>query len=239
MKALLVHNPYSRRALSKKEIDIIINKMSVDYTTDIFSPDGEGTIEKYVKENGQNYNLIIACGGDGTIHEVALGILSLDKKPKLAIIPRGTMNDVARCYKMPKNLEKCVEIIRRGNSEFRCAYKINDTYFLYGLGIGRFASVSYKAGKKRELGKLAYYLSCIKDFFKSKPTILTIDNKKIKVSQVFIFNNKYLAGYPVLCENDSLVHLKYIPSKNRFIDTIRFFLFLISKSPSRYFFKPW
>lgn len=118
----------------------------------------------------------------------------------------------------------------KGNSIERNAYRINDNYFLYGLAIGRYTSVSYRADKKRELGRLAYYFACIKDFFKSKATNLNINGNNLKISQAFIIDNKYMAGYPIDAISDDWIHLKYIPSKNRFIDTFKFLFFLLSKA---------
>lgn len=230
MRALLVHNPYSRKALKQKEIEFIKQELSVVYSTDIFETKGIGTIASYVKETGEAYDLIIACGGDGTIHEAACGILDLNKKPKLAIIPRGTMNDVARGYKIPKNLRKCIEIIKKGNSEAHCAFQINETYFLYGLALGRYADVAYQADRKRELGRLAYYVACFKEFFVSKPTYVTINGKDEKVSQLFILNTKCVAGYKVDCREKKKVSLQILDTKNRLRDTIKFWFFLLSKS---------
>lgn len=230
MRALLVHNPFSRRALKKKEIEFIVSELSVAYTTDIFETKGIGTIDEYISKNGESYDIIIACGGDGTIHEVACGILRLSKKPRLGIIPRGTMNDVAKCHKMPKSIKKCLKIILNGHVEAHSAYRINDTYFLYGLAIGRYAGVSYSAGKKRELGRLAYYLACIKEFFHTKPTRIIVDGKEELISQLFILNTRYLAGYSIVTTNKEFMHVKILPFKNRVFDTIRFWKFLVSKS---------
>lgn len=230
MRALLVHNPNSRKRLKTKEIDYIKKELSVEYTTDIFETLGRGSIKEYVSNYAKDYDLIIASGGDGTIHEAIIGILNSKKNPTLAIIPRGTMNDVAKCYKIPKNLKKCVKIIIKGNLIERNAYHINDTYFLYGLAIGRYTSVSYRADKKKELGRLAYYFACIKDFFKSKATDVNINGINLKISQAFIIDNKYMAGYPIEAINDDSIHLKYILSKNRFIDTFKFLFFLLSKA---------
>lgn len=230
MRALLVHNPFSRRRLRKKEIDIIVNEMSVDYTTDIFETKGQGSITEYIKNHGDSYDLVIACGGDGTIHEAACGILLCQKKPKLALIPRGTMNDVARCYKMPKSVRKCVKIIQKGNTEIHSTYRINDTFFLYGMAIGRYAAVSYVADKKRELGRLAYYLACVKEFFRTKPIDVTINGNKKRLSQVFILNTNYLAGYKVDVKKSDNISLHELRFKNKISDTFRFFFFLTSKA---------
>ena len=79
MRALLVHNPNSRKRLKTKEIDYIKKELSVEYTTDIFETLGRGSIKEYVSIHAKDYDLIIASGGDGTIHEAIIGILNSKK----------------------------------------------------------------------------------------------------------------------------------------------------------------
>src|SRR5260370_37834717 len=49
----------------------------------------------------QGTNLIIACGGDGTISEVANGIIESNKEVELAILPGGTGSDFRRTLGLP------------------------------------------------------------------------------------------------------------------------------------------
>jgi len=56
--------------------------------------------------------LLVAVGGDGTVNEVANGIVGLDVE--LALIPRGTGGDFVRTYKIPRKLETAVEVALRG-----------------------------------------------------------------------------------------------------------------------------
>src|SRR5216117_1933795 len=48
--------------------------------------------------------LIIACGGDGTISEVANGIIESGKESELAILPGGTGSDFRRTLRVPANI---------------------------------------------------------------------------------------------------------------------------------------
>lgn len=57
---------------------------------------------------------IVACGGDGTINEVASCLINT--KIKLGIIPLGSGNGLASNLNIPKSLDKATEIIRQANT---------------------------------------------------------------------------------------------------------------------------
>ena len=228
MKCLFVYNPFARKGFGKKEIERIKQRF-VGNEIEFYQTHGQGSITRYVASDGSNYDLIVAIGGDGTIHEMICGLLKLDKKPKVGILPRGTMNDVSKELGYSSNLDKSIDILLKGNTVYKKVYSINDTFFFYGLAIGRYANVSYETVNKKQFGKLTYYFSCIKNYFTSKPTRIIIDGKEVLISQLFILNTMYLAGYKINKDLDSLLHVKYIETKNRFVDTIRFAKFLFSK----------
>src|SRR5207253_10974026 len=52
----------------------------------------------------QGTKLIIACGGDGTISEVANGILESGQEAELGILPSGTGGDFRRTLRIPNNV---------------------------------------------------------------------------------------------------------------------------------------
>jgi YegS/Rv2252/BmrU family lipid kinase len=58
--------------------------------------------------------LIIACGGDGTISEVANGILSSGKDAELGILPSGTGGDFRRSLNIPSQTRAAARILRDG-----------------------------------------------------------------------------------------------------------------------------
>lgn len=59
---------------------------------------------------------VVAIGGDGTVHEVANGLLALPAtdRPPLGIIPAGSGNDFAFALGIDKNLERNAELLARG-----------------------------------------------------------------------------------------------------------------------------
>src|SRR5258706_3838713 len=64
----------------------------------------------------QGIKLIIACGGDGTISEVANGILDSNKETELGILPGGTGRDFRRSLHMPTNTAAAARALRDGRT---------------------------------------------------------------------------------------------------------------------------
>src|SRR5947208_14629442 len=62
----------------------------------------------------QGTKLIIACGGDGTISEVANGILESNEQVELGILPGGTGSDFRRTLNLPTNIAERSEERRVG-----------------------------------------------------------------------------------------------------------------------------
>src|SRR4029078_942165 len=61
-------------------------------------------------------SFIIACGGDGTISEVANGILSSGKDVELGILPSGTGGDFRRTLEVPSHSRDAAKILRTGRT---------------------------------------------------------------------------------------------------------------------------
>src|SRR5712691_8231023 len=64
----------------------------------------------------QGTKLIIACGGDGTISEVANGIIESNRETELGILPAGTGSDFRRSLRMPKNTAAAARALRDGRT---------------------------------------------------------------------------------------------------------------------------
>ena len=59
---------------------------------------------------------IIACGGDGTINEVANGILQMESDVEMGILPSGTGGDFRRTINMPQNSRDAAQALRKGHT---------------------------------------------------------------------------------------------------------------------------
>lgn len=126
--------------------------------------------KRAIVEDG--YRNLIAIGGDGTIHEVANGILLQQEVPstevRLGVIPVGTGNDWIRSYGIPREYEKAVEVIATGKEFVQDVAKgtyINrkgepeSRYCVNISGAGLDAAVNLKVCQMKDKGKngkLAY-----------------------------------------------------------------------------------
>ena len=202
MKLLIINNPYSGKNDPKK-IEYLKNKLSNYYEITKFDSYQLGSITNYiVNEMSEDYDVIVICGGDGTVNEAIKALVKRNINPKIAIVPFGTLNDFAHYLKMSKNIEKTVEYIKKSKTIKHNIYSANDSFFIYGFAIGMLSNISYaRLRHKRLFGRLSYYFVALKEIFKSKKTniILTVNDKQIKLkcNLVLAYSTNRIAGYNV------------------------------------------
>src|SRR5262245_52059411 len=64
----------------------------------------------------QGTKLTVACGGDGTISEVANGIIESGQEAELGILPSGTGGDFRRSLKISTNVATAARALREGRT---------------------------------------------------------------------------------------------------------------------------
>src|SRR5258708_7810716 len=111
------------------ELSVYGIKPEVWYTTP--EDPGEGLARKAAEEHAE---LVIAAGGDGTIHAVANGLIG--STSTIGIIPLGTMNNVAHSLNIPFSIAEACAIIAKGDIRAIDVGKINGHIFLEAAGIG-------------------------------------------------------------------------------------------------------
>ena len=114
---------------NKKLKKLIQTKFLPDkYDLNILFSEYKGHSIKLAKKAVQNKaNIVVACGGDGTINEVGQ---SLVKTPVfLGVIPLGSGNGFARHFKIPRNINNALDIISKNHSTKIDVGKINKSFF--------------------------------------------------------------------------------------------------------------
>jgi diacylglycerol kinase (ATP) len=122
----------------------------------------KGDAERFCREKGRSFDLVIVLGGDGTVHEVINGLADLNERPLTAILPGGTCNDFARSLHIPMNIKQAVQlIVEHPLRKSVDLVKTDDRYFsnFWGTGLISQASDNIDVGSKGVLGKLSYYIS--------------------------------------------------------------------------------
>lgn len=159
--AWLIANPVSGTSQWEEEQDAILCYLSAyfDVTVKTTTPELNGTVlaQEAVKASP---DMVIACGGDGTVTEVATALVGTDIK--LGIIPFGTANALNHvlCGTMSKvaTLETiCLNLID-GHEQRIDTATCNGELMLLLAGVGFEQQMIEKAGrsKKNSNGQLAY-----------------------------------------------------------------------------------
>lgn len=162
-KVLFVYNPRAGKGtLRNKLADIIDMMMKRQWDVSIAATQKAGDAVEYIIQKGIGCDRVICSGGDGTLHEVIHGLMTLppDMRPACGYIPTGTVNDFANSIRLPKRVIPCAQI---AVGDKKSAYDVGDmngNFFSYVAAFGAFTSVSYETPQatKNLFGKTAYIL---------------------------------------------------------------------------------
>ena len=184
----------------------------VRYTT----PEDFGTgLAKQAAAEG--VEIVIAAGGDGTLHSVATGLIGT--QTALGIVPAGTMNNIANSLKIPEDVEQACEIIVCGTTSQIDVGEINGHIFLEVAGIGLEAAIFPAAEefKSKGLGSTLHALfSGMRTLVTFQPTRFTFsfDGKRrrhYKAVQISICNSPFYGAHlqfaPHALMNDGLLDI--------------------------------
>lgn len=164
---------------------------------------------------------IVCAGGDGTLNEVAGGMMLCGKKIPIGYIPTGTTNDFGHSLKIPKNLTAAAEIAAAG-AIFQCDIgSINGTYFTYTAAFGLFSDVSYETPQnmKNVLGRAAYLLSGISKLAGIRPFTIRAEYDGQIIEGEFILG--------MLANSDSIGGFRGLTGKDIMFDDGLFEMLLI------------
>lgn len=156
--------------------------------------------------------LIIACGGDGTISEVANGILKSGRDAVLGILPSGTGGDFQRTLKIPARLQDAARLLRQGRTQrmdvgratFLNSFGEEETrYFLgvasFGMSGDVIRRVKEKGGKVALSGKAAFALAMLQTTLaiESTSAFVQLDEgreRRLTVANLCVANARYFGG---------------------------------------------
>lgn len=117
----------------------------VRYTTP--EDHGDGLARQAAEEGVE---LVIAAGGDGTLHAVANGLVGT--RSTLGIIATGTMNNIARSLNISEDIAQACDIIAHGETRQVDVGRINGQIFLEVAGIGLEAALFPAAEEIKSTG---------------------------------------------------------------------------------------
>ena len=168
---------------------------------------------------------IVICGGDGTVSQVAGSLL--DEDVNIGIIPMGSGNGLALAAKIPRNIDKALDIIFTGKASYIDSFFINSTFSCMLCGLGFDAQVAHEFSKQPSRGLSTYIKQTVINFISLQPWTFEIINKgqAFTTSAYFIsiansnqFGNQFTIA-PKASLNDGLLDIIVVKkmSKLRFL----------------------
>lgn len=166
-KLLFILNPIAGKAKIKNKLcDIVDLFIKHEYEVNIHTTQAKEDAYNTIKKQVDQYDLVVCCGGDGTLNEAIRAFLAHPTKAKLAYIPCGTTNDFATTLKLSKSPLTCAKQIMKGKEIPIDVGSINGIGFAYITAFGVFSDVSYTTPQisKNIFGHGAYVLESMKQF---------------------------------------------------------------------------
>ncbi|QKG85810.1 diacylglycerol kinase family lipid kinase [Kroppenstedtia pulmonis] len=152
---------------------------------------------------------IVAVGGDGTIHEVANGLMG--SPTPMGYIPAGSGNDFARYHQIPLHWEQALKRILQNRPQRVDTAMVADRKVINSLGVGYDGSVALAVNQsswKKRLGKMIYLIKAIQVLLHYTPqtVYLNVDQQEYQFHRVWLVvvaNISYFGGGMKICPNAS------------------------------------
>lgn len=190
---LLIVNPCSGRAKMRSSLFGVVEVFSnADYSVTVYPTKGrEDATRKLETVNRGDFDLIVACGGDGTLNEVITGLMNKGLDIPIGYIPAGTLNEWSTGLGISKTINQAAKDIVSGQEITLDIGKFGNKYFTYTASFGAFTSASYSANQdvKNVLGQAAYFLEGVKSIGNIKPIHLKFEYDGTVLEDDFLFGS--------------------------------------------------
>ena len=228
-KLLMIVNPRAGRSKPMGPMfDACAILSEAGYLLSVRKTAGNGDAVRIAREEGKDYDLVIAVGGDGTLNETANGLLALENPPLLGYLAQGSTNDFATSLRISNQPAEAAAAMVTKPPRRLDVGDWNGRKFLYVASFGAFTRSSYSAPQaaKNALGHFAYILEGMKDLNTLRPyrVRITADGENL--------DGTYLFG--AVCNSTSLGGLMKLDPDHVVLDDGLFELLLIPmpKSPA-------
>lgn len=250
-KMLFIVNPKSgREQIRSKLLEVLDLFSAAGYEIQIHITQRQKDAAEAAARWGQEKDLVVCSGGDGTLNEVISGMMELPQAPLLGYIPSGSTNDYASSLEIPKQTMDAARNVLEGQPfPIDVGKFCKDRYFVYIAAFGAFTEISYQTSqdKKNLLGHQAYMLEGVKGLGALKSHRMKVEWDGNVLEEEFIFgmvtNTISVGGFKGLVTqsvalNDGEFEVLLIrnPRTPRDLSNIISYMFL-KEEPNDYVFK--
>ena len=158
---LLILNPTAGQKRAARNLTGIVSVFNrAGYDTHVYITAGRGDAVEAVRTFGQQMELIVCCGGDGTLNETVTGVIENGLEIPIGYIPAGSTNDFAGSLHLSGDMLEAAGMITGGRPFSYDVGKWADRYFTYIASFGVFTKASYSTPQniKNALGHMAYVI---------------------------------------------------------------------------------
>lgn len=181
------------------------------------APDPEAAIKK-IKDHLSDYEAIIAIGGDGTLNIVATAFVQAEKTIPFGIIPGGTVNNFAKRWHIPMDLEQAMDVIVAGHTR-KVGIGACDEHkkaIVSSFAFGTFADISneVRQQEKQKFGLIVYPLKALKQLGKKRSYKVRVEadsyTEELKVWFALITTTRSIGGMNYVQEGSESFHVSVL-----------------------------
>ena len=200
-KLLLIINPVAGRNQAQADLFKMVRVFAEhDCEVTVYPTQGPQDCTRKVLADAGRFDLVVCCGGDGTLNEMVSGMMQREDPVPMGYIPLGSTNDFAASLHLPSHVEEAALRCVEGTAFHMDVGSLNDRYFNYIAAFGAFTEASYATPQqiKNALGHLAYILEGVKSLGRLQPihVRITADGETFEEDYLFgaVTNTVSLGG---------------------------------------------
>ena len=181
-KILFIANPLSG-GIDKKELLNKIGK-SIRHSYEVAFTERPGHATQLARDT--DADIVVAVGGDGTVNEVACGLLGTDKV--LGIIPCGSGDGLALHLGISRNVRKAVATLNNGViTDMDCGLMDGKPFFsVAGVGLDADVAWQFSSAPHRGLGTYISLAWKLWKHYRPQTYTLTVDGEQVVTPAVFV-----------------------------------------------------
>jgi diacylglycerol kinase (ATP) len=165
-KAMIIANPNAGSSgYFKEHLPEIASILEERFTElEVLWTEKEGDAAAWVRGHSHSWDVVIASGGDGTVHEIGGAVAGIEEnRPAFGILPGGTCNDFARAVGMNMDPVAAAKQLAVSSMIPVDVGHADGRYFLnfWGVGLITQTSASISPDLKKDVGRFSYYLSAL------------------------------------------------------------------------------
>lgn len=198
----------NRNKADTDEVATALGKAGID--APVAAVDGDQIRDRAEAAIKRGAKLVIVGGGDGSVSSVAQAVAGTDTK--LAILPLGTLNHLARDLGIPFDLDQAAKIVASGPTRTIDVADVNGRTFVNNAAIGLYPLMvvdreaqEHRLGRSKRLAMLVASLRTLARFHHQRLT-LSADGGEARVDTplLFVGNNDYRLAIPAAGQRDTV-----------------------------------